>query len=71
MKDDKLLKIDDVLQIIPIAKSTLWQKVKEGQLPQPVHIRKSAFWKHSDLMEFIASKAVGRSEPQGSSPAAA
>ena len=71
MKEDKLLKIGAALQIIPIAKSTFWQKVKEGQLPQPVHIGASTFWRYSDLMDFIASKAEGRSEPQGSSPAAA
>jgi prophage regulatory protein len=64
MKEDRLLKIDDCLKIIPIAKSTWWQGVKAGLLPKPVKIGTSTFWRHSDLMDFIAS---GRSpsEPQG------
>jgi predicted DNA-binding transcriptional regulator AlpA len=57
--EDRLLKIDDCLHIIPIAKSTLWKRVKEGQLPQPVHIEASTFWKHSDLMTFIANMPQG------------
>ena len=52
---DRLLKIDAALQIIPMAKSTFWQKVKEGVLPQPVKIGASTFWKHSDLQAFIAN----------------
>jgi prophage regulatory protein len=68
MKDDKLLKIDQCLEIIPIAKSTFWQRVKEGQLPQPVHIGTSTFWRYSDLMTFIASVPQ---TPSGKATAAA
>jgi predicted DNA-binding transcriptional regulator AlpA len=53
--DERLLKIDDCLKIIPMAKSTFWQRVKEGELPQPVKIKTSTFWKHSDLMAYIAN----------------
>lgn len=56
--EDRLLKIDDCLKIIPIAKSTWWQGVKEGKLPQPMKIGSSTFWRHSDLMKFIAGSAT-------------
>jgi prophage regulatory protein len=55
--DDRLLKIDDCLKIIPMAKSTFWQRVKEGVLPQPVHIGTSTFWRYSDLQAFIGDLA--------------
>jgi predicted DNA-binding transcriptional regulator AlpA len=58
--EDRLLKINDCLKIIPIGKSTFYEKVKEGKLPQPVHIDASTFWRYSDLMAFVASM----SEPQ-------
>ena len=66
MIDDKFLKIDDCLKIIPIAKSTWWAGVASGKLPQPVKIGASTFWKHSDLQAFIANaqpetqKAIAR-----------
>jgi prophage regulatory protein len=53
--DDKLLKINDCLEIIPMARSTWWQGVKEGTLPQPIKIGASTFWKASDLQTFIAN----------------
>jgi prophage regulatory protein len=68
MIHEKLLKIDQCLEIIPIAKSTWWQGVKEGKLPQPVKIGASTFWKYSDLMAFIANMPV---ETQPKAPAAA
>jgi predicted DNA-binding transcriptional regulator AlpA len=56
--DDKLLKIGDCLEIIPMAKSTFWQKVKDGTLAQPFKIGASTFWKASDLQAFIANMPV-------------
>ena len=36
MVEDRLLKINDVFEDrMPMAKSTLWQRVKDGVLPQP------------------------------------
>jgi prophage regulatory protein len=66
--EDRLLKIDDCLKIIPIARSTWWQKVAEGQLPQPVKVGSSTMWRHSDLMAFIANMQC---EPQTKRSAAA
>jgi prophage regulatory protein len=68
MIDDKFLKIDDCLKIIPIAKSTWWAGVASGKLPQPVKIGASTFWKHSDLQAFIANAPH---ETQGKPTAAA
>jgi prophage regulatory protein len=53
--DDRLLKIGDCLKIIPLARSTWWEGVKSKTLPQPVKIGGSTFWRHSDLMAFIAT----------------
>jgi prophage regulatory protein len=53
--ENRLLKINDALKIIPMAKSTFWKLVREGTLPQPVKIGASTFWRLSDLQTFIAS----------------
>jgi predicted DNA-binding transcriptional regulator AlpA len=63
--DDRLLKIGECLKIIPIGKSTWWERVKDGLLPQPVHIRSSVFWRHSELMAFVADLAAPQLPPEG------
>ena len=55
MTEDRLLKIDQCLEIIPMAKSTWWEYVKSGTLPAPVKIGSATFWRHSDLQDFIAN----------------
>jgi prophage regulatory protein len=69
--EDRLLKIKDALQIIPISKSAFWERVKDGTLPKPVKIGASTFWRHSDLMSFVANMAVSECEAQGKTTAAA
>jgi prophage regulatory protein len=59
--EDRLLKIDQCFELIPIGKSTWWQRVASGELPQPVKLGTSTRWKHSELMAFIANLPA---EPQ-------
>jgi prophage regulatory protein len=61
--EDRLLKIDQCLRIIPMAKSTWYDHVKDGTLPAPVKIGAAAFWRHSDLMEFIGGLAKPQPSP--------
>lgn len=65
--EDRLLKIDDCLRIIPIGKSTFWKYVAEGKLPAPaVRLGKSTMWRATDLQAFIAN---GTAETQTKAPA--
>jgi prophage regulatory protein len=53
---EKLLRVQDVAEILGIGKSTVWLWVKQERLPQPIHLstRVSA-WKLSAINNFIAS----------------
>jgi predicted DNA-binding transcriptional regulator AlpA len=51
--DDRLLKIRECLKIVPVAQSTWWERVKDGQLPKPVKIGGNTFWRYSDLMKVV------------------
>lgn len=48
------IRINEVLKIFPIGKSTFWQGVKDGKFPKPVKIglRISA-WKVEDIRNLI------------------
>ena len=61
--EDRLLKVDDCLKIIPVAKSTWWAQVAAGVFPAPVKINTSTFWRHSDLMSYIATMETIKGRP--------
>jgi len=49
----KLLRISQVLEIVPIAKSTWWKWVASGKAPKPTRIGRCTFWKELDIIDFI------------------
>ncbi len=53
---DKLLKIDEVLKILNIPKTSFYRYVKNGIVPKPLKIGRSARWKSSDIQNFINQK---------------
>ena len=56
MSDQELLKLKDVLRIIPISKATLYNGIKEGRYPKPVKIGvKAVAWRKQDIDEYLRS----------------
>ncbi len=50
----KLLRIKQILEMIPISKSTLWLWVSLGKFPQPIRIgSRCTVWKAEDVQDFI------------------
>ena len=51
---DTCLRLPQVLEIIPVSRSTWWAGVKEGIYPQPVRLgRRITAWKLSDIRRLI------------------
>ena len=50
---DRLLRLPQVLELIPIAKSTWWSWVASGKAPDPVRLGRCTCWRYSDVMTFI------------------
>ena len=50
---DRLLRIHQVLEVIPVSKSQFWSKVASGEWPQPVrHLGpRTTAWLESQIME--------------------
>lgn len=55
---ERLLRIDEVTRIIPLARSTIWRHVAEGRFPAPVRHGRSTFWKESAIAEFVSNLAA-------------
>lgn len=54
-KPDRLLRLNQVLAIIPISKSGWWLGIRAGILPRPVKIGRASLWKYSDIQELIVT----------------
>lgn len=56
MKQDKLLRINQIIpDILPISKTSWWNGVKSGLYPQPVKLgRRTTAWRESDVMKIVS-----------------
>ena len=52
--DDRLLRLPEVLNIIPISKSSWWEGVKEGIYPKPIKLGpRTTCWKFSEIQHLV------------------
>ena len=62
--DDKLLKLKDVLEKLPISKTAWYDGVRRKVLPQPVRIgTRTVVWLESDIESYLQRNYGGPSEP--------
>lgn len=51
---DRFLRINQVLEIIPVARSTWWKGIKEGIYPRGVKLsERTTAWRESEIMGLI------------------
>lgn len=55
MREERLLRIKQVLELVPVGKSTWWAGVKSGRYPKPVrHLGpRITAWRESDIKAVI------------------
>jgi prophage regulatory protein len=57
---DPLLRLKQVLEIIPVSKSTWWAGVKSGRFPQPVKLGpRTTCWRKSEVQKLKESGTEG------------
>ncbi len=50
---EKLLTLNDVVQIVGFKKSTIYKFIAENKFPRPVKFGKSSRWKESEIYDWI------------------
>lgn len=55
-----LFRLKQVLQFIPVCKTTWWNGVKSGRFPQPIRNGRCTFWKAEDIEQLIEDIANGK-----------
>lgn len=47
---NRLVRLPEILQILPVKKSTWWLWVKQGKAPAPIHLGRCTAWKYADIV---------------------
>ncbi len=56
----RLLRIRQVLEIIPVSKSTWWQGVKDGKFPAPIKLGpRTTCWHEADVLR-LTEKSIAK-----------
>lgn len=59
MHEERMLRLKQVLELVPVSKSTIWDWVKKGMFPQPIRLgSKTTCWKMSDIQQYLQSAGV-------------
>lgn len=53
-----LMRIPQILEVMPISKSKFWLMVQKGEFPKPIKIGRSSFWTLNQVQNFIQEKAA-------------
>lgn len=58
---DRLVRLKEILELIPVGKSTWWAGVKSGRYPAPVrHLGpKITAWRLSDILNLVKGEVAG------------
>ena len=51
-----LMRIPQILEVMPISKSKFWLMVQKGEFPKPIKIGRSSFWTMEQVQTFIRER---------------
>lgn len=52
-----LMRIPQILKMMPISKSKFWLMVQKGEFPKPIKIGRSSFWTFEQVQTFIRERS--------------
>lgn len=52
-----LIRIPQILKVMPVSKSKFWLMVQKGEFPKPIKIGRSSFWTIEQVQGFIGDRA--------------
>jgi prophage regulatory protein len=52
-----LIRIPQILKMMPISKSKFWLMVQKGEFPKPIKIGRASFWTIEQVQAFIRERS--------------
>lgn len=59
-EDLRLLRIDQVLDLVPIGRSSLYRAIKADEFPAPIKQGGTSLWPNSEIRGWLQTKLAGR-----------
>ncbi len=56
-----LIRLPQVLEVLPICRSSFYNGIKSGDYPQPIHIGRTSAWRTADIVDLL--ERLGRASP--------
>lgn len=53
MTKQRLIRLPEVLNLLPVSKSTWWAGIQSGKFPKPVKIGRTSAWCETEIDELI------------------
>lgn len=51
-----LMRIPQILQVMPVSKSKFWLMVQKGEFPKPTKIGRSSFWTIEQVQAYLRER---------------
>ncbi len=51
-----LMRIPQILKVMPVSKSKFWLMVQKGEFPKPTKIGRSSFWTIDQVQDYLREK---------------
>ncbi|KAF0231764.1 MAG: hypothetical protein FD177_2704 [Desulfovibrionaceae bacterium] len=48
-----LIRLPQVLEVLPICRSSFYNGIRSGDYPSPVHIGRTSVWRTADIVELL------------------
>ncbi|KQQ45913.1 hypothetical protein ASF61_19960 [Duganella sp. Leaf126] len=59
MQDYRLLRLQDVLTLCAMSRTSIYDAIKHGQFPSPVHVHgRSTRWVSKDVHDWLAARIL-------------
>jgi prophage regulatory protein len=66
LADDRILDPQELLERIPLDRSTVYRMVQEGRFPAPIQLTSSRIgWRWSAILRWLAEREAGAVKPRG------
>jgi prophage regulatory protein len=52
----RLMRIPQILEVMPVSKSKFWLMVQRGEFPKPIKIGRSSFWTIEQVQTYLLER---------------
>lgn len=62
-KKDKLIRIEQALELVPVSRSNWWAGCKSGRYPQPIRLGRVTCWLESEVLALMQRSTSDNPRP--------